>query len=183
MSYLNPLASTSQFGSMKVGIGLTATNGTVAATLGLLNYGFFEDGTQTNPVANAVNIVTLSTTGPTNGMAITGGNAVTIDNAGVYTILFTTNISKTSGGTDTISMWLRLNTTDVSSSRQDLTLTGTSSKIFTSGNYTLSVPANGVVQMCWSSADTTMSLSSLPAAITPVRPTGAGVKLTLTRIS
>jgi hypothetical protein len=37
--------------------------------------------------------------------------------------------------------------------------------------------------MCWSSADTTVSLLSLPAQVTPIRPTGNSVKVTLTRIS
>ena len=183
MSYAAPLASTTEFGVMKVGTGLTATNGTVAATLGLLNYGFFTDGTQTNPVANAINLVTLNNTGPNNGISVVGGSAITVVNAGTYTKMFTTIISKTAGGTSSISVWLRLNGVDIPGSRQDLELTNTLAQIFTSGNYTLDMAAGDNIQMCWSSADTTVVLSALPAAVTPTRPTGDSVKLTLTRIS
>ena len=183
MSHNAPLTSTTQFGVMKVGSGLSVTSGTISAALGLLNYGFFSDGTQTNPVANTINLVTFRNTGPANGISITGGNALTVVNAGTYTKMFTLLVSKTSGGTSTVSFWLRLNGVDVPLSRQDLELTNTLAEIFTSGNFTLNIPAGGNIQMCWSSPDTTVSLLALPAAVAPVRPSGASVKVTLTRIS
>jgi hypothetical protein len=183
MSYKTPLASTTDFGLVKVGSGLSVTDGTISASTGILNYGFFTNGTQTNPVANAVNILTLSNTGPANGMSITGGNAVTVVNAGVYTKLFTLTVSKTAGGTSSISIWLRLNGVDVPGSRQDLELINTLAQVFVSGNFTLNMPAGSNIQMCWSSADTTVQLSALPAAINPIRPAGASAKITLTRIS
>lgn len=184
MSYKLPLTSTTEYGSMKVGSGLSVTDGVVSASTGLLNYGFFTDNTtQTNPVANAVNIATFNTTGPTNGVSVVGGTAITVVNAGTYTKLFTTIIDKTAGGTSTISIWLRLNGVDVVGSRQDLSLTNTLPLVFTSGNFTLNIPAGGNIQLCWSSADTTVTLDTLPAAVTPTRPTGNSVKVTLTRIS
>lgn len=184
MAYNTPPASTTTFGVMKVGSGLTATGGTVSATLGLLNYGFFTDSTtQTNPAANSVNIAGLNTIGPANGVSVVGGNAITVANAGTYTKLFTLNTSKTSGGTSTISVWLRLNGTDVVGSRQDLELVNTLAQIFVSGNFTLDIPAGGSIQLCWSSADTTVSLAALPVSVAPTRPTGNSVKITLTRIS
>ena len=183
MSYKAPLTSLTDFGIMKVGTGLSVTGGTVTATLGLLNYGFFADGTQTNPVANAINIVTFTVTGPANGISITGGNALTVVNAGTYTKMFTMNVNKTSGGASTISIWLRLNGVDVPGSAQDLILTGALDTIFVSGNFTLNIPAGGNIQLCWSSADLTMQLLALPARVGPVRPTGDSVKVTLTRIS
>lgn len=184
MTYKIPLTSTTDFGSMKVGSGLSVTDGTVSVTStpGLLNYGFFTDGTQTNPVANAINIVTFNNTGPTNGVSIVGNTAVTVANAGTYTKIFTLIVSKTSGGTSSISIWLRLNGVDIQGSRQDLELINTLAQIFTSGNYTLAMAAGDNIQMCWSSADTTVQLSALPAAVGPVRPSGASTKVTLTRI-
>lgn len=183
MSYKNPPASTTDFGIVKVGAGLSVSSGTISASLGLLNYGFFTDGTQTNPVASAVNIATFSITGPANGVSVLGGNAITVVNAGTYTKMFTVNVAKTSGGTSTVSFWLRLNGVDVPDSRQDLELTNTLALIFASGNFTLNIPAGGNIQLCWSSADTTVSLTSLPAGTAPTRPSGSSVKLTLTRIS
>lgn len=184
MTYKVPLASTTDFGSMKVGTGLSVTDGVVSATAvpGLSNYGFFTDGTQTNPVASAINILTFSNVGPTNGVSVVGGSAITVANAGVYTKIFTLIVSKTSGGTSNISIWLRLNGVDIPGSRQDLELTNTLAQIFVSGNYTLSMTAGSNIQMCWSSADTTVQISALPAAVGPIRPSGDSTKVTLTRI-
>ena len=183
MAYKEPLATTTDFGIVKVGSGLSVTDGLVTASLGLLNYGFFTDGTQTNPVANAINIITFTNTGPANGISVVGGTQLTVVNAGTYTKMFTLIVNKTSGGTSSMSVWLRLNGVDVAGSRQDLDLTNTLSQIFTSGNFTLNIPAGGNIEMCWSSADTTVQLAALPAAVTPTRPTGDSVKVTLTRIS
>ena len=183
MSYAAPLASATEFGVAKIGTGLTATNGTVSATLGLLNYGFFTDGAQTNPVANAINIATYSNATPVNGVSVVGGNAITVVNAGIYTMMFTVLVGKTSGGTDTVSFWLRYNGTDIPLSAQDLQLTNTLAQVFASGNFTLNMDAGSNVQLCWSSPDTTVSLTALPARVTPIRPTGASTKITLTRIS
>lgn len=183
MSYKAPTTSTTDFGVLKVGSGLSVTDGTVSASLGLLNYGFFTDGTQTNPVANTVNIATLNNTGPSNGISIVGGTEITVDNAGTYTKMFTAIVSKTSGGTSSVSFWLRLDGVDIPGSRQDLELINTLALIFVSGNYTLDMAAGSNIQLCWSSADTTVILSALPAAVTPTRPTGDSLKITMTRIS
>ena len=183
MSYKTPLASNTDYGIVRAGTGVNIVNGTLNASTGLLNYGFFTDGTQTNPVANAINIATFTNTGPANGVSIVGGTQITVVNAGTYTKMFTLIVNKTSGGTSSMSVWLRLNGVDVAGSRQDLELTNTLSQIFTSGNFTLNIPAGGNIQMCWSSADTTVQLAALPAAVTPTRPTGDSIKVTLTRIS
>jgi len=183
MSYKSPLASTTNFGIMKVGTGLSVTDGTVNASTGLLNYGFFTDGTQTNPVASTVNLVTFSVTGPANGVSIVGGTQLTVVNAGTYNTVFTMNINKTSGGASTITIWMRLNGVDITGSTQDLILTGALDTIFVTGNFTLNIPAGGNIELCWSSADITMQLLALPPRVGPVRPSGASVKVTLTRIS
>lgn len=184
MSYKAPVASTADFGILKVGTGLSVSNGIVNANGGLSDYGFFTStAAQLNPVANAINLLTYNATGPANNISIVVGTQLTVVNAGTYTKLFTLEVTKTAGGTSVISMWLRVNGVDVAGSRQDLNLINTLSTIFTSGNFTLDIPAGGNIQMCWSSSDTTVQLLSLPAAITPTRPTGNSVKVTLTRIS
>lgn len=183
MTYKVPTTSLTVAGVMQVGAGLSVTDGVVSATSGLLNYGFFTDGTQTNPVPDTVNVVTLANTGPSNGISVVAGTQVTVVNAGVYTKMFTLIISKTSGGTSGVSFWLRYNGADVAGSRQDLELTNTLALIFASGNFTLSMAAGSNIELCWSSPDITVALSALPAAVTPTRPSGASVKVTLTRIS
>ena len=186
MSYNQNIASASNYGAVKIGSGLAVTNGVISATVPLaLNYGFVNSSTtQTNPVANAVNLMTFDTLGPANGVSIGGGgNSIVVVNAGVYTKLFTLTTSKTSGGTSVLSIWARHNGVDLVGSSQELQLTNTLSVIFVSGNYTLNMAAGDNIQMCWSSADSTVVLAALPAAVGPIRPTGYATKVTLTRIS
>jgi len=184
MSYKTPLASTTNFGLVKVGTGITVVNGIISSAAVPANYGFFTSTTtQTNPVANAVNFATFNNTGPANSISITGGNAITVVNAGTYTKLFTLNVNKTSECTSPVSIWLRVNGIDVVGSAQSLELINTLSTIFVSGNFTLNIPAGGNIQLCWSSPDTTVSLLAIPIGVLPIRPTGTSTKVTLTRIA
>ena len=185
MSYNQNIASATDFGVMKAGTGLSVTNGVVSASTGLLDYGFFSSvANQTNPVANAINTVTFDTTGPASGIAIGGGNTtLVVTEAGVYTKLFTITTTKTSGGTATLSLWLRRNGVDLVGSAQELQLTNTLSTIFVSGNYTLAMAAGDNISMHWSSPDITSGMAVLPAAVGPIRPSGYSIKVTLTRIS
>jgi len=185
MSYNNPPASTTSYGVVKVGTGISVTNGVISSNGGGFgDYGFVNSSTpQTNPVANAVNIITFDTLGPSNGVVIGGGgNNITVTNAGVYTQIFTLITTKTSGGNATLSLWLRKNGTDVVGSSQELQLTNVLSIVFVSGNYTVQMGAGDNLQLCWSSPDTTTGFSPLPALMAPVRPTGYAAKVTLTRI-
>ena len=185
MSYNTPLTSATEFGIMKPGSGLTALNGVVSLTsTGFGDYGFVNSSTtQTNPVANGINIITFDTLGPNNGVSIGGGgNNITVARAGIYTQIFTIITTKTSGGTATLSIWLRKNGIDVLGSSQELQLTNTLSIVFLSGNYTLSLAAGDNIQMCWSSPDITTGFTPLLAQVGPIRPTGYAVKVTVTRI-
>lgn len=183
MSYNQNLASTTKYGAVKVGRGITVTNGIITAAIAN-NYGFVTSvTTQTNPVANAVNLVTYDAIGPNAGISVSGGNSIVVANAGTYTQIFTLITNKTAGGTSVISIWLRKNGTNLVGSSQELPLTNNLSAVFISGNYTLDMAAGDNIQMCWSSADTTTSLTTLAPAVGPVRPSGYSAKVTLTRIS
>lgn len=186
MSYNQPLASSTDYGIVKVGSGLSVTNGIISTATGLaLNYGFVNSSTlQSNPVANAINIMTFDTLGPANGVVIgPGNNSIVVTNAGTYSKFFTLTTTKTSGATSTLSIWLRRNGTDLVGSSQELQLTNTLSTVFVSGNYTLDLAAGDNLQVCWSSADITTGFAPLPPLTNPIRPSGYAAKVTITRIS
>ena len=185
MSYNQPLASTTDYGTVKVGSGLSVTDGVISASTGILNYGFATSSTaQTNPVANAVNKITYSAISPANGISIGGGgNNLTVANAGIYTQIFDLITTKSSGGTATLSLWLRRNGVDLPGSTQELQITNVLSIVFLSGNYTVQLAAGDNIQACWSCPDITVGFAPIAAQTNPVRPTGYAVKTTLTRIS
>lgn len=185
MSYNQNVSSATKYGVVKIGSGLSVTDGVISGSTGLLNYGFVTSSTaQTNPVASAVNILTYDALGPANGVSIgVGGDNIVVTNPGVYTQIFDLITTKTSGGTATLTIWLRKNGVDLPGSAQELQLTNVLSIVFLSGNFTLTLAAGDNIQTCWSSPDITTGFAPLAAQINPTRPTGFAAKVTLTRIS
>ena len=143
---------------------------------------FFDTTTQTNPVVNTANPMTLNSTGDTSGISVVSGSRVTVTVTGTYAIVFTASVNKTDGGADTISFWLAKNGINVSNSRQDLILNSSIDTIFDTGNYLLSLAAGDYVQIFWSSADSAMRLLSEPAAPTPTRPAVPSARITISQV-
>lgn len=188
MSYQEPVTSTSNWGSMRVGTGLTSINGIVSVstvTTVSLNYGFFySTSTQVNTTASTVNIVTWDVTGTNNQVSISGQNLITVVNAGTYQKVFTLSFAKTSSGSPTVAdIWLRYNGGDITNSRQQISVPNQLSALFITGNYTLDMAAGSNIGMCWSCPDTAVQLEAFPAAVGPVRPAIPSAKITLTRIN
>lgn len=185
MSHKNPFATTTNWGIVQVGSGLAVADGIISVSTvpaPSLNYGFFYDTTtQTNPVADAANLVTFNTTG-TNNQVTVAGSQITVVNAGTYSKVFTLSFEKTTPGAPTVaSIWMLRNGVNVSNSAQEIAVPNQLSLLFVSGNYTLALNAGDVISMAWSSPDTAVQLSFLPAAgILPATPSA---KITLTRIS
>lgn len=187
MSHNQPLATTTNYGVVKVGSGISVSNGVIGVSgSGIsLNYGFFYDTlTQTNPVASAVNLITFNTVGSSNQVTVIGGTAITVTNAGTYNQVFTVSLQKTNpGAPTTTSIWLRYNGADLSNSRQDIEVPNQTALLFVTGSYTLAMAAGSNTQICWSSPDTAIQLAFLPATVAPVRPATPSAKITLTKIS
>ena len=185
MSYKTPFATTADWGIVRVGTGLTVTDG-IISTAGTvsLNYGFFYDTTtQTNPVADTPNLVSFNTIGSNNQVTVVGSQ-VTVVNAGTYNIVFTLSLEKTTGGAPVdASFWLRYNGVDLANSRQDLAVPNQVALNFVTGSYTQAMTAGSNIELVWSSSDTDIQLAFLPAAVGPVRPATPSAKITLTRIS
>lgn len=189
MSYKSPFTTSTDWGVSRVdGTSITAVNGIIsinAVPPPSLNYGFFYDTTiQTNPVASGINITSWNTTGTNDQVSISGGNLLTVANAGTYLKVFTLSFAKTTPGAPTVAdIWLRYNGIDVVESRQQIAVPNQLSALFITGNYTLDMAAGSNVSMCWSSPDIAVQLEAYPATVGPVRPAIPSAKITLTRIS
>jgi len=182
MSYRSPLATATNFGILKVGTGLSVTNGTVDKIPNW--YGYFSDSTlQTNPVINTGNNTAFNTTESANGVSIVAGNQITFANTGVYTITMTMQISKTDGGTDPISIWLSQNGVNVPNSNIEVTLVDTGGNAgYRTGIFLITAVAGDFVQIKWSSPDIAMRLLPTAAQVTPTRPATPSVKIVVTQI-
>jgi len=74
---------------------------------------FYDTTTQTNPVANTVNLMKFNSVYDTNDgtqYAIKKDTSkVYITQTGVYNIQFSAQLDKTSGGADAVYIWIRIN--------------------------------------------------------------------------
>jgi hypothetical protein len=151
MSYKAPFATTTDWGIVRAGDGISIVDGIISSSGSgtSLNYGFFYDTTtQTNPVASTPNLVSYDTIGTSDQVTVVAGTQITVVNAGTYNQVFTLSFLKTtSGAPTTASIWLRYNGADVSNSRQDIDVPNQLSLLFVSGNYTLDMAAGSNIEI------------------------------------
>jgi hypothetical protein len=171
MSYKTPLGSTTNFGIVKVGSGLSVTDGVVSAPVVPANsfYGkFFSSSTQTNPVPNAVNLINFPNTVLSNGI-MTSGTDITFVNAGIYTITYEVQAGITSGGGGNIDVWIS-NLTDLPNSNSITTIPGGGNDVIINRSFLISTTPNEIIRIKWSSPIANMQLTATGAQAGPTRP-------------
>jgi hypothetical protein len=141
---------------------------------------------QTNPVANAENLMSFNNTGISNGISIvTNGTTlsrITMANAGLYNIQFSTQLSQTSGGNHNAFIWLKKNGTAVANTAGDIKVAGNGDRIMASWNYIVDAAASDYYELAWAATDTSVVLDyvaasapipAIPSVILTVVPVGA----------
>ena len=159
---------------------------------GKINYGrqyieAYSTQDQTNPVANAENLMSFNNTGINNGISIvTNGTTlsrITMSNAGVYNIQFSAQLSQTSGGNHNAFIWLKKNGTTVANTAGDVKVAGNGDRIMASWNYIVNAATAGdYYELAWAATDTSVVLDyvaaagvvpAIPSVILTVVPVGA----------
>ena len=141
---------------------------------------------QTNPTANAENLMIFGTTGISNGISIvTNGTAltrITMSNAGLYNIQFSAQLSQTSGGSANSFIWLKKNGANVDNTAGDTRVAGNGDRIMAAWNYVVSAAAGDYYELAWAATDTSVILDyiaasapvpAVPSVILTVVPVGA----------
>ena len=143
---------------------------------------FYSTADQASAGANQVNKMTLNATDLSNGVSIVSNSRVTIANSGVYNIQFSAQVFKTSGGTSKIDIWLCKNGSNVANTNTEMEVTGNSHGSVAAWNFFVQASAGDYYELCWSSADATMSLEHNVAQTTPTRPAIPSVILTVNKV-
>ena len=185
MSYNQNLASTSKYGAVKVGSGISVINGVISSSgSSSKDVGsFFSTVTQTN--ALPANIVTLNGTSTSQGVILVSGSRLTVSKTGNYTISIMCQFTKsTSSGPSALGFfWLRKNGVDVAESASDATTSEVTSGVIASWTYTLPLNAGDYLEMVWNSASTNAVLIARPATVgPPAIPRNPSVRMTLLEV-
>ena len=172
MSYKIPFASTTDWGAMRVGSGLSVTDGIVSA-LGVPSdsyYGkFYSSTTQTNTGVNTAIPVSFPNTTLNNEVS-TSGTSITFAKTGVYTVTYEVQAEVTSGGGGNIDIWVRVNGSNLANSNSITTIPGGGNRTIINRSFLVSLSAGDVVGVEWSSSVANMQLTALGTQINPSRP-------------
>lgn len=172
MAYKEPLATTTDFGIVKVGANLTVVDGLISADgiPGDSYYGkFFSSATQTNPGVSTSVPVSFPNTTLNNGITTTGA-VITFANAGVYTVTYEVQAEITTGGGGDIDIWALVDGVSLVNSNSITTIPGGGNRTIINRSFLVSLTAGQTMGISWSSAVANMQLTSLGTQVSPVRP-------------
>lgn len=149
-------------------------------------YGAFSDTVnQAIGAANTPQTITFNTTDASSGVGIgVVTSRVYIENNGVYDFQFSLQIESSSSASRTISIWARVNGTDVVNSAGDITIKSNTDVLVPAWNYVLPMLANDYFELVWACSDTGVTVSYHAAQTSPfVKPAVPSAILTVTQVN
>jgi hypothetical protein len=131
---------------------------------------FYDTTTQTNPVADAVNLMKVNSTYDSgNGAQFSvqkDTNKIFIGEDGVYNIQFSAQLDKTGGGNTNIYIWIRVNGVNVPNSASKMVIAGPNDEKIAAWNWMLLFKAGDYFELAWSSPSTDAVLLAEAATAT-----------------
>jgi hypothetical protein len=126
---------------------------------------FYSNVDQTNPVANAVNLMTYNQTVDFFNVSIGAINSrVYVAEEAIYNIQFSAQLDKSGGGASAVYIWLRVNGVNIANSATKVTIDGPNSEIVAAWNFVLPLAENDYFELAWQSSDTNVFLAEEPAS-------------------
>lgn len=149
---------------------------------------FYDTTTQSIAAINTAYPITLNSTasktndGPMQYGVYIGSptSRVYVDISANYNIQFSLQLYSSNASIKNVSIWLRINGTDVPDSATIITVSGSSAGTVAAWNFVVSLTAGSYFELVWSADSTAVTIQSL-AASSP-RPAVPGVILTVTSL-
>jgi hypothetical protein len=151
--------------------GTFTVTGLTASGLSANYYGSFSDNT--NQVVSGSNIPTVwrySRTELSNGIIVSGGTKIVVQNTGVYEIGYSPQIEKTQGNSANVTIWAAINGNSVDRSSSTLSLVSNSTLQLPFVSLIFELNANDYVEFYFSSDNQHVQLTALNGLTTPTRP-------------
>lgn len=126
---------------------------------------YYDTTTQTNPVANQVNLFTynsvVSEFGITRGVPT---SKIFVSQTGVYNFQFSAQIDKTVAGVDQIWIWPRINGVNVPDSATKINIQGSAEAEVAAWNFLLVMKGGDYFELAWESPEDDMIILAEPPA-------------------
>lgn len=128
---------------------------------------FYDTTTQTNPVANTVNLMNVNSiydSAETVFSISKDTNRIYVSETGVYNIAFSAQLDKAGGGATNVFIWLRLNGNNLANSATKIVIDGPNNEIVAAWNWVITMQAGDYFEIAWQSPDTNTILLAAPAS-------------------
>jgi len=125
---------------------------------------YFDTTTQTNPVANAINLFKYNSV--VSDYEVTRGtptSKIYVANTGVYNFQFSAQLDKSGGGASAVYIWPRINGVNVPDSNTKIVIDGPNSEIVAAWNFVLVMEAGDYFELAWEAADTAVVIPYVAA--------------------
>jgi len=144
---------------------------------------FYDTTTQTNPVADAVNLMQVNSVYDEDTVYAVKKETtrVYVTQTGVYNIQFSAQLDHVGGGNTTIYIWIRINGINVPNSATKVVIAGPNDEKVAAWNWVLTLAANDYFEIVWQSPSTGTVL--LAEAATGNIPEIPSVIITVTWVS
>lgn len=116
---------------------------------------YYDTTTQTNPVADAVNLMLFNSV--ISEYDIRRGiptSKIYVADRGIYNFQFSAQLDKTGGSASAVYIWPRVNGVNIPNSATKVTIDGPNSEIVAAWNFVLVLDANDYFELAWQSSDT-----------------------------
>lgn len=126
---------------------------------------YFDTTTQTNPVADAVNLFTYNSV--VSQQAVTRGeptSKIYVAQTGVYNFQFSAQLDKTGGAASAVYIWPRINGVNLPDSATKIVIDGPNNEIVAAWNFVLVLQANDYFELAWQAADTNVVIPYVAAS-------------------
>lgn len=157
-------------------------------------YGAFSSDQDQTTTANTATLMTLNTTDFSNGVSISSSK-ITVANAGIYNLQFSTQFQNTDNQIQDISIWLRQGndggaSADIAGSTGYVSIparksasAGEEAHEIVGWNYYVSMAADDYVEIYWSTTNASVTIQHYPTSTSPTRPSTQSVVATLSFVS
>lgn len=165
---------------------LTVSAGGADGTWGY--WGAFYDTTdQTITSTTTAYVVSLNNSNPgNNGVSVVGGTKVTVIHPGIYNIAVSVQVTNTNVQIHDAWFWFRKNGVDIADSCSQVSVAqshgGNPGALIFYVNIIEKMVAGDYIQLVWNANDTSVSLETIAAAVSPTRPATPSVILTVTQV-
>ena len=126
---------------------------------------YFDTTTQTNPVADAVNLFTYNSV-VTQQAVIRGvpTSRIFVAQTGIYNFQFSAQLDKTGGSASAVYIWPRINGVNLPDSATKIVIDGPNNEIVAAWNFMLVLEANDYFELAWEAADTNVVIPYVAAS-------------------